>query len=210
MKQVLIRRGRVVVEEMPAPVCGENDVLVRTAYSLISPGTEGASLEASAPSGSVSRWTHRFKKVGEVGASINDLNNLLKLPHMRGRFGEESLERLLADFLPAHMFDMQAAAGQGRERADAVIHFPDRDLPIDSKFPQKAYEMLQVQNLYSKHAYYHCYPHLYCQELEELFVDENGPNAETATWTNANGIWQGMKKIKDWYISGRIKWIQVG
>ena len=42
----------------------------------------------------------QLKEVSTLGHSINDLNNLLKLPHLRGQFGEASLERLLADFLP--------------------------------------------------------------------------------------------------------------
>ena len=43
----------------------------------------------------------QLREVGALGHSINDLNNLLKLPHLRGTFGEASLERLLADFLPS-------------------------------------------------------------------------------------------------------------
>jgi DNA recombination protein RmuC len=78
----------------------------------------------------------QLREVGALGHSINDLNNLLKLPHLRGKFGEASLERILADFLPAHMFAIQSAAGEGG-RADAVIFFPDRRLPIDAKFPRE-------------------------------------------------------------------------
>ena len=80
----------------------------------------------------------QLKNVSVVGSSINDLNNLLKLPHLRGRFGEASLERLLADFLPAHMYELQASAGpDGSGRADAIIKFPERALPIDAKFPRE-------------------------------------------------------------------------
>lgn len=79
----------------------------------------------------------QLREVGAIGHSINDLNNLLKLPHLRGQFGEASLERLLADFLPAHMFEMQASLPEGGGRPDAVIHFPDRRLPIDAKFPRE-------------------------------------------------------------------------
>ena len=78
----------------------------------------------------------QLREVGAIGHSINDLNNLLKLPHLRGQFGEASLERLLADFLPAHMFSLQSSPGEGGGRADAVIYFPDRKLPIDAKFPR--------------------------------------------------------------------------
>ncbi len=79
----------------------------------------------------------QLREVGALGHSINDLNNLLKLPHLRGQFGEASLERLLGDFLPAHMFALQAQPGEGSGRADAVIYFPDRKLPIDAKFPRE-------------------------------------------------------------------------
>src|SRR5215831_20574743 len=79
----------------------------------------------------------QLREVGALGDSINDLNNLLKLPHLRGRFGEASLERLLADFLPAHMFEMQAQLPEGGGRPDALIQFPDRRLPIDAKFPRE-------------------------------------------------------------------------
>src|SRR6059036_3600556 len=79
----------------------------------------------------------QLREVGALGHSINDLNNMLKLPHLRGTFGEASLERLLADFLPAHMFEIQSSPGEGGGRADAMIQFPDRRLPIDAKFPRE-------------------------------------------------------------------------
>src|SRR5215470_13244214 len=78
----------------------------------------------------------QLREVGALGQSINDLNNMLKLPHLRGHFGEASLERLLADFLPAHMFELQSSV-QGGGRVDAMINFPDRRLPIDAKFPRE-------------------------------------------------------------------------
>src|SRR6202035_3526430 len=78
----------------------------------------------------------QLREVGALGHSINDLNNLLKLPHLRGQFGEASLERLLSDFLPANMFEMQCVVNGGG-RVDAMISFPDRRLPIDAKFPRE-------------------------------------------------------------------------
>ncbi|MFB3813967.1 MAG: DNA recombination protein RmuC [Terriglobales bacterium] len=79
----------------------------------------------------------QLRQVGTLGASINDLNCLLKLPHLRGKFGEASLERLLADFLPSHMYSLQTSPGTGPEHADALINFPDRTLPVDAKFPRE-------------------------------------------------------------------------
>jgi len=48
MKQVLVRSGAVVVEEVPAPSPGPKEILVRVAYSCVSAGTELAGLRTSA------------------------------------------------------------------------------------------------------------------------------------------------------------------
>lgn len=79
----------------------------------------------------------QLRQVGVIGESINDLNSLLKLPHLRGKFGEASLERLLSDFLPSHMYELQASPADDRSRADALIQFPGRKLPVDAKFPRE-------------------------------------------------------------------------
>lgn len=77
----------------------------------------------------------QLRSVGTVGQSINELNALLKLPHLRGKFGEAELARLLADFLPASAFTEQAVIVPGsKEAVDAVVRFPKFLLPIDSKF----------------------------------------------------------------------------
>jgi len=84
----------------------------------------------------------QLQEVGIVGTSINELNRLLKLPHLRGGFGEATLERLLRDFLPAHLFELQSAL-DGVGRVDVLVKFPKATLPIDSKFPRE-----QVLNLF--------------------------------------------------------------
>src|SRR4030042_3651153 len=50
MKQVLIKRGKAVVEEVPAPSVGRGTVLVETAYSCISIGTEMAGVKEGSKS----------------------------------------------------------------------------------------------------------------------------------------------------------------
>lgn len=80
----------------------------------------------------------KLAALGTVGQGISDLNNLLKLPHLRGGFGEAVLERLLSDFLPAALFELQYAVTPGStERVDAVVRFARQVLPIDSKFPRE-------------------------------------------------------------------------
>ena len=48
MKQVLVRSGEIVVEDVPAPVAGPKEILVRVAHSCVSAGTELAGLRTSA------------------------------------------------------------------------------------------------------------------------------------------------------------------
>ena len=47
MKQVLIKKGQAVIEEVPAPIVNENEILVQVYYSCISTGTEMAELKSS-------------------------------------------------------------------------------------------------------------------------------------------------------------------
>ncbi|MBI3535716.1 MAG: DNA recombination protein RmuC [Deltaproteobacteria bacterium] len=79
----------------------------------------------------------KLASLNTVGQSISDLNNLLKLPHLRGGFGEAALERLLSDFLPTGSFELQYALDPNElERVDAIVRLATQILPIDSKFPR--------------------------------------------------------------------------
>ncbi len=78
----------------------------------------------------------QLKSVGTVGNSINELNNLLKLPHLRGKFGESQLDQLLTDLLPNHLIQRGAnIAGAGQ--VEFLITFAKAKIPIDSKFPRE-------------------------------------------------------------------------
>jgi len=49
LKQVVAKAGEVVVTDVPSPICRENEVLVRTAFSVISTGTETWTIDATEP-----------------------------------------------------------------------------------------------------------------------------------------------------------------
>ncbi len=50
MKQVLHRKGEIIVEEVPVPIVRDNNVLVQVAYSCISTGTEISGVTSSGES----------------------------------------------------------------------------------------------------------------------------------------------------------------
>lgn len=47
MKQVLMKKGKAIVDEMPAPMSREGNILVRLAYSCIRAGTEMMGIKSS-------------------------------------------------------------------------------------------------------------------------------------------------------------------
>lgn len=117
----------------------------------------------------------KLASLNTVGQSISDLNSLLKLPHLRGGFGEAALERLLADFLPPGAFDTQVQiVPNSTERVDAVVRFARQTLPIDSKFPR--------------------------EQVLPLFESQDPELLEQARKTLAEVIKQQAKSIADKYI----------
>jgi DNA recombination protein RmuC len=80
----------------------------------------------------------KLASLNVVGQGISDLNQLLKLPHLRGGFGEATLERLLADFLPVGSYELQyTIVPNSSERVDAIVKLGRQILPIDAKFPRE-------------------------------------------------------------------------
>ena len=77
------------------------------------------------------------KRLEEVGASVAGLQELLKVPRLRGTLGETWLEELLRQIFPASLYETQHAFRSG-ERVDAVLRIGDRLVPVDSKFPLEA------------------------------------------------------------------------
>src|SRR5579875_412691 len=61
MKQVVARAGRVEVIDLPIPSMGENEILVKTLYSVISSGTETWTIQATQPIGTDDILSNRSK-----------------------------------------------------------------------------------------------------------------------------------------------------
>jgi len=63
---------------------------------------------------------------------------------------------------------------------------------------ERALAVIEVQNTFSKHCYYHaCSRHV--DELSDIWVKEDGHYGPTAKWTSKMGIIEGMDQIRKFY-----------
>ncbi|HVO35228.1 MAG TPA: DNA recombination protein RmuC, partial [Gemmatimonadales bacterium] len=83
------------------------------------------------------RLAEATQRLEDIGASVAALQELLKVPRMRGTLGEMWLEELLRQIFPASLYEMQHQFRSG-ERVDAVLKVGDRLMSVDSKFPLEA------------------------------------------------------------------------
>jgi len=79
------------------------------------------------------------KTLAALGADIAKLQGILVPSSRRGAFGEEQLEELLRNVLPAGSYQMQYAFKDG-QKVDAIVHLAHGRVCIDSKFPRPAFD----------------------------------------------------------------------
>jgi DNA recombination protein RmuC len=81
----------------------------------------------------IGELAERARRIEDVGRSVSQLNETLRAPQTRGRFGEVGLETLLRNHFP-YSYQTQHRFRNGKT-VDAVLQVGDRLVPIDSKFP---------------------------------------------------------------------------
>ena len=83
------------------------------------------------------RLSASAERMEQLGADVNEVQGMLRVPQLRGAIGELWLEEMLRQMMPPDLFEMQYTFQTG-ERADAVVRLGDRLLAIDAKFPLDA------------------------------------------------------------------------
>ncbi len=78
-------------------------------------------------------------KMSEIGRNMQELQDFLKSPKLRGNIGEHVLKDLIAQIFPKNTFHLQFAFRSG-EKVDAAIQTDAGILPIDSKFPMENFQ----------------------------------------------------------------------
>jgi hypothetical protein len=68
---------------------------------------------------------------------------------------------------------------------------------------QRALDMMEVQNTFSKHAFYH-QAGKHCEEIADIWATENGPNDKTSKWTLSGNVMEGIAVIKQAYCTAHL------
>lgn len=87
------------------------------------------------------------KSIGEfseIGRSMQDLQQFLSSPKLRGNIGEQVLKDLLAQYFPTDSYALQYSFKNG-DRVDAVIKTSQGIIPIDAKFPMENFRKLLTE-----------------------------------------------------------------
>jgi DNA recombination protein RmuC len=92
-------------------------------------------------------------QVSEIGRNMQELQDFLKSPKLRGNIGEEVLKDLISQTFPKNSFNLQYEF-RGGQKVDAAIKTDAGILPIDSKFPMENFtKMNKAPNQAEKEAY---------------------------------------------------------
>lgn len=132
--------GSELLQQQLIELRGRLDALVVAQRELPEAVTEGALEQARTMAGlreRLGQLTEIARRLEQVGRSVADVQELLKVPKLRGTIGELWLEELLRQVFPEGLYETQYAFRSG-ERVDAVLRVGTRLVPIDSKFPLEA------------------------------------------------------------------------
>ncbi len=84
----------------------------------------------------ISQVQKSIGEFSEIGRSMQDLQQYLQSPKLRGNIGEQILRDVLAQHFPPKSFSLQHSFGNG-ETVDALILTANGTIPIDAKFPME-------------------------------------------------------------------------
>ena len=85
--------------------------------------------------------TREIGKMSEIGHSMQEIQDFLKSPKLRGNLGEQVLNDLITQIFPKNTFNLQYSFKTG-DKVDAVIKTDAGILPIDAKFPMENFQKM--------------------------------------------------------------------
>jgi DNA recombination protein RmuC len=93
------------------------------------------------------------RQIFEISKDISSLQELLRVPKLRGQIGETFLENLLSQVLPKDYYQIQYRF-RSSDTVDAVIRLGEKMVPVDAKFSLENFQkFLATQDEQEKNVY---------------------------------------------------------
>jgi len=92
----------------------------------------------------------RIGEFAEIGRSMQQLQEFLQSPKLRGSIGEQVLKELLSQCLPPDSYALQYSFQSG-ERVDAIVRTSQGIIAIDSKFPLSSFRKMMEEKDQTEH-----------------------------------------------------------
>jgi len=133
LKQILIKKGKIQVNDIPAPMINENSVLVEVRYSLISTGTEMAGITSTGKSiiqkalkqpDNVKKALDMIKNRG-ISHTISEVKNQLDAAHTTGYSCSGIVLDVGKHIQNIKTGDRVACAGYGKANHAEIVCVPD-------------------------------------------------------------------------------------
>ncbi len=135
------RTDRLEFEERLERLAGRLEARLDAAQRVTLDGIQGTTRLFGEVSGHLGRVEEMAGRMETLAQGVHELEEILKVPKLRGLLGEVTLEALLAQVLPEPFWEAQYRFRDGRT-ADAVVRLRGRVVPIDAKFPLESYRRL--------------------------------------------------------------------
>ncbi|RJO67089.1 MAG: DNA recombination protein RmuC [Myxococcales bacterium] len=120
---------------------GEGATLVQSSASETQQRLDGAARAMGEVERRLAELKETNSRLQDYARNLQDLQDILRAPKLRGVWGELYLGDLLAQVLPAEYFTLQHRFKNG-DVVDAVAKLGDKLVPIDAKFPLENFRRL--------------------------------------------------------------------
>lgn len=118
----------------------ENSRVLQNVNSSMGERLDNAARVVGEVKRSLGSLDERTQQIYAVGKDIASLQEILRVPKMRGGLGELFLENLLEQIMPhKEFYELQHSFKSG-ERVDAVIKIGNRLVCVDAKFPLESFK----------------------------------------------------------------------
>ncbi|MEA2020198.1 MAG: DNA recombination protein RmuC [Patescibacteria group bacterium] len=130
--------GREVLLEWLKDMRGSLDKNTEVVGKRLSESNESIGKRLDKAAEVIGKLQKELGQMSEIGRRMEELQDFLRNPKLRGNLGEQVLEDLICQAIPQEKYSFQYSFHDG-QMVDAVIMTAGGIIPIDSKFPLENY-----------------------------------------------------------------------